>query len=202
MPETNLPETNLPDPNTAPEALPEIFVSVDIETSGPNPREYAVLSIGACLVDQPERSFYVELVPTTDEVVPTALAVSGLSIEELHRTGTDVTTALLQFEEWLGELPGPPIFVAFNAAFDWMFIEDYFRRFLGRNPFGYAALDIKAYYMGLANSTWAQTSMRFLSPLYLDGAALEHNALSDARDQAELFRALRAEAHSRRPSTH
>ena len=179
----------------------EIFVSVDVETSGPNPREYAMLSIGACLVDEPERSFYVELKPTTEAVVPDALAVSGLSMTDLARDGVEPEAALLQFEEWLGELSGPPIFVAFNAAFDWMFIEDYFHRFLGRNPFGHAALDIKAYAMGMANSTWAATSMRFLSPLYLDGQPLEHNALSDARDQAKLFRALRAEAHSRRPPT-
>ncbi len=187
----------MPETNTA----PEIFVSVDVETSGPNPREYAMLSIGACLVDDPGSSFYVELKPTTDNVVPEALAVSGLSLADLARDGVDPEAALLQFEEWLAELPGPPIFTAFNAAFDWMFIEDYFSRFLGRNPFGHAALDIKAYYMGMADSTWAQTSMRFLSPLYLDGHPLEHNALSDARDQAELFRAIRADAHSRRPST-
>ena len=177
-----------------PDTPPEIFVSVDVETAGPNPRDYAMLSIGACVVDQPGRSFYVELVPTTMDVVPSALAVSGLSMEALARDGVEPKAALLQFEEWLAELPGPPIFTAFNAAFDWMFIDDYFRRFLGRNPFGHAALDIKAYAMGVANSTWAATSMRFLSPLYLDGQPLEHNALSDARDQAELFRALRAEA--------
>jgi len=178
----------------------EVFVSVDIETSGPNPRRYAILSIGACLVDAPEHSFYVELVPTSREAVPEALAVSGLDLDELARTGTDPEKALLQFEEWLSELPGPPVFTAFNAAFDWMFVVDYFDRFLGRNPFGYAALDIKAYAMGMSDSTWAATSMRFLSPLYLEGRHLEHNALSDARDQAELFRALRAEA-SRRPAT-
>lgn len=179
----------------------EIFVSVDLETSGPNPRDYSILSIGACLVERPEHSFYAELVPTTDNVVPQALAVSGLDPGDLARTGVEPTAALLQFEEWLGELDGTPIFVAFNAAFDWMFIEDYFYRFLGHNPFGHAALDIKAYYMGMADSTWAQTSMRFLSPLYLDGHPLEHNALSDARDQAKLFRALQAEARARRSTT-
>ena len=179
-----------------PDSPPEIFVSVDVETAGPNPRDYAMLSIGACVVDQPGRSFYVELVPTTMDVVPSALAVSGLSMEALARDGVEPKAALLQFEEWLAELPRPPIFTAFNAAFDWMFIDDYFRRFLGRNPFGHAALDIKAYAMGVANSTWAATSMRVLAPLYLDGQPWEHNALSDARDQAELFRALRAEAGS------
>ena len=82
---------------------------------------------------------------------------------------------------------------AFNAGFDWMFIEDYFQRFLGRNPFGHSALDMKAYYMGKAGTSWAQTSMRFLSPRYLGGQPLSHNALGDARAQAELFRAIVAE---------
>ena len=175
----------------------EVYVSVDIETAGPNPRDYAVLSIGACLADDLDKSFYVELKPTTMAVVPSALAVSGLSMDDLARDGVEPEAALLQFEEWLVELAGPPIFVAFNAAFDWMFVDEYFRRFLGRNPFGHAALDIKAFAMGATNSTWAQTSMRFLSPLYLDGQPLEHNALSDARAQAILFSALRAERSSR-----
>ncbi|MBX3098129.1 MAG: 3'-5' exonuclease [Salinibacterium sp.] len=176
--------------------MDEVLVSVDVETAGPNPRDYSMISIGACLVDQPDHSFYVELKPTTSAVVPEALAISGLSMEELERTGVEPATAMLQFEEWLTALPGErtPVLVAFNAPFDWMFIDDYFRRFLGRNPFGHAALDVKAYAMGAMRSTWAETSMRVLSPRFLDGQPLEHNALSDARDQARLFRALRNEA--------
>ena len=170
----------------------EVLISVDVETAGPTPREHAMLSIGACLVHQPDRSFYVELKPTSMAVVPSALAVSGLSMEQLAAEGVEPEEAMRQFEEWLGELPGDsaPVFVAFNAAFDWMFIDDYFRRFLGRNPFGYSALDIKAFAMGSTGVTWADTSMRYLSPKYLDGQPLAHNALSDARDQARLFRAL------------
>jgi DNA polymerase III epsilon subunit-like protein len=102
------------------------------------------------------------------------------------------------FAEWLeAEIPAhqTPVFVGFNAPFDWMFVDDYFQRHLGRNPFGSSALDVKAYYMGQAGETWAHTSMRHLSPLYLSGRPLTHNALADARDQAELFRAIRADAH-------
>jgi ribonuclease T len=69
---------------------------------------------------------------------------------------------------------------------------------VGRNPFGHAALDVKAYYMGVSGETWARTSMRYLSPRYLGGRQLTHNALGDARDQAELFRALLAEGRGRR----
>jgi len=83
-------------------------------------------------------------------------------------------------------------------VFDWMFVDAYFQRYLKRNPFGHSALDIKAYYMGMAGVSWGETSMRFLSPLYLQGQHLSHNALGDARDQAELFRRIRAEAERRR----
>ena len=41
-----------------------------------------------------------------------------------------------------------PVFVGFNAPFDWMFVNEYFHRHLGRNPFGHVAVDIKAYAMG------------------------------------------------------
>jgi hypothetical protein len=81
-----------------------------------------------------------------------------------------------------------------------MFVCDYFERFLSRNPFGHAALDIKSYYLGMAGGSWAQTSMRELAPRYLDGRALSHNALSDARDQAELFLNIMTDAKERRRS--
>ena len=180
-----------------PEMLPrETFVSVDIETAGPTPSQYSMLSIGACIVDAPDRGFYVELQPTTDAVVDSSLAVGGLSMQKLLEHGTPPAAAMLQFEQWLQrEVPAGsvPVFVGFNAAFDWMFVADYFQRYLGRNPFGHSALDIKSYSMGMAASSWAATSMKFLSPLYLDGSKLSHNALEDARNQAQLFRALRTE---------
>jgi len=90
--------------------------------------------------------------------------------------------------------------VALNATFDWMFVNDYFHRFLQRNPFGHSALDIKAFYMGLAGVNWAQTSMKALAARYLSGRKLTHNALQDARDQGEVFRHILAEARARHPN--
>jgi hypothetical protein len=77
-------------------------------------------------------------------------------------------------------------------------VADYFERYVGRNPFGYTALDIKAFAMGRLGSTWAETSMSVLGPKYLSGRPLAHHALSDAQDQAALFRALYAEPAHRR----
>lgn len=185
-----------------PPQRPETFVSVDIESAGPTPSVYSMLSIGACLVDAPEHGFYVELKPTTDAVVESAQAIGGLSLETLAREGVEPAEAMQRLEDWLkAEVPEGtvPVFVGFNAAFDWMFVADYFERFLGRNPFGHAALDIKSYFMGMAGVSWAQTSMRFLAPRYLHGRKLTHNALGDARDQAELFAAIRAESARNQP---
>lgn len=173
---------------------------MDVETAGPDPRTFSMLSIGAVFVDIPELSFYVELKPVTTAVDEKALSISGLSMETLAAEGVEPAEAMRLFAEWV-EASVPeghvPVFTAFNAAFDWMFIQDYFQRFLGRNPFGHSALDVKAYYMGMAGASWAATSMRHLSPRYLGGRFLSHNALGDARDQAELFRLIRAERGAR-----
>ncbi|MCY7412228.1 MAG: 3'-5' exonuclease [Salinibacterium sp.] len=174
----------------------EVFISVDVETAGPTPARYSLLSIGACVVDRPELSFYVELAPVTTEALDAALAVSGLSMAQLAETGIPPAEAMGRFADWLSQtVPSgaSPIFVGFNAAFDWMFVADYFERFHDRNPFGHAALDIKSYFMGVAGSSWERTSMRHLAPIYLDGRGLSHNALADARDQAQLFLAIQNE---------
>lgn len=178
----------------------EVLVSVDVETAGPSPSRYSLLSIGACLVDDPARTFYVELKPVTADFEQTALDVSGLSMEALTAGGTAPAAAMLSFEQWLAREVPPgslPVFTAFNVGFDWMFVHDYFHRYVGRNPFGHSALDIKAYYMGMAGSSWAGTSMRHLAPRYLGDRQLSHNALDDAVQQAKLFRAIRADGLSR-----
>ncbi len=80
--------------------------------------------------------------------------------------------------------------MALNAPFDWSFINDYFHRYLGNNPFGHSALDIKAYYMGFAGVSWCETSMKHISTFLLQEKHLIHNALRDAQDQADIFREI------------
>jgi hypothetical protein len=52
-----------------------------------------------------------------------------------------------------------PVFVAFNAAFDWSFVNWYFHTYLKHNPFGIAGLDIKSYYMALTACNWTDTRL-------------------------------------------
>jgi DNA polymerase III epsilon subunit-like protein len=169
------------------------YISVDIEASGPIPAVYSMLALGACSVADLELSFYAELKPSSQRVEPSAMAVHGLSLDDLERRGESPETAMQRFEAWIvGLVPAgrKPIFVSYNAPFDWMFINDAFHRALGRNPFGHAPLDLRALYMGQSGADWSSIRMEDLLDRHLQGRRLTHNALEDARDQAALFRAL------------
>jgi DNA polymerase III epsilon subunit-like protein len=171
---------------------PEIFVSVDVETSGPIPAEFSMLSIGACLTDDPGCTFEVELRPINDRFDPKALEVTGFSLERLEREGEAPADGMRYFRDWLAEAVGDrdPVFVGFNAPFDWSFVNYYFHRFLGSNPFGFAALDIKALYMGNTGCSWSDTrSSRMVLELNPETSG-NHTALQDAVFQAELFRLI------------
>ncbi|MGD9091507.1 MAG: 3'-5' exonuclease [Anaerolineales bacterium] len=179
----------------------ETFISVDVETAGPNPSDYSLLTIGACAILDRPSTFYVEIKPVNTNFVPEALAVSRLSMDRLAERGLEPLDAMKRFATWLkDEIPVDqrPIFLAFNAPFDWMFVNDYFHRYLGHNPFGHAALDIKSYFMGLAGVTFAETSMRHVGPRYLGEQQLTHHSLRDAMDQADIFRKMQAEALQKR----
>lgn len=171
----------------------ETYICVDVETAGPIPALYAMLSIGACLVDDVETQFYVELKPDREELTAEALAVSGLSMEMLREFGAAPKTAMQAFADWVRKVTpegNRPVLVALNAPFDWMFINDYFHRYLGHNPFGHSALDIKAFYMGATGVTWSKTSYKYITAFLDQEKQLFHNALQDAKDQAEIFREI------------
>ena len=175
----------------------ETYISVDVETAGPYPERYSLLSVGACVVDNPAESFYVELKPDRTTISESALRVSQLSMEKLLRDGTPPALAMQQFADWLRSVAPAgqrPLMVSFNAPFDWAFVNHYFHECLGDNPFGHSAIDIKAFYMGLTGCPWEETSMLYLSPRFLKGQQLPHDALADARLQAELFRKLLAQS--------
>ena len=177
----------------------EVFISVDVETSGPIPGEYDLLSIGTCLIDQPSETFYCELKPVTNNVDPEALLVTGFSLEKLAQDGLNPFFAMNELEKWIKQNLNEsetPVFVGFNVGFDWSFINYYFHKYLGRNPFGFTALDIKSLYMGAFGGNWSDTkSSKIIERLRpsIDG---NHNALQDALFQAELFRLiLKKSAH-------
>lgn len=181
------------------ETLGDAYICVDVETAGPVPGDYSLLSIGACTIFEPQHTFYIELKPINTNVTEAAAAIHKLSLERLMLEGVAPQEAFSRFEAWLTDQAAPnqqPLFVAFNAAFDWMFVNYYFYHYLGHNPFGHTAIDIKAFYMGMAGVPWSQTSWRYISPKYVTEHKLTHHALQDALDQADIFKKMLAENHN------
>lgn len=177
-----------------------LYICVDVETAGPHPAEYALLSIGAVVVDEPEESIYLELQPDKKAITDESLRIHKLALDVLAARGKAPQAGMEQFAAWVEEQAAgrSPIFVAFNAAFDWMFINDYLHRYAGRNPFGHRALDMKALFMGLSGTPWEQTSYQNVSRYYGQPEALAHNALQDAQQGAALFAAMLADLAQQR----
>lgn len=179
---------------------PEIFISVDVETAGPIPAEYSLLSIGACLVSDETKYFACELKPVNQNADPKALEVTGLSLEILSERGLSPKEAMRQFSDWiksLSDIDNDIVFVGFNAAFDWSFINYYFHKYLGENPFGFTALDIKSYYMGMMKCDWRETKSSKISDKLNPRRQGDHDALHDALYQAEIFKMLRERDYGR-----
>jgi DNA polymerase III epsilon subunit-like protein len=182
-------------------ARQEIFISIDVETAGPVPGEYSMLSIGACVAADPSATFACELKPINDRFVPEALEVSGLSLDRLQRDGTEPEAAMRHFRAWIEDVAGDatPVFVGFNAPFDWSFVNYYFHKFIGENPFGFTALDIKALWMGVSGCSWADTRSSRIAEEIRPQLHGDHDALHDALYQAELFRLI--QSRRSRPGT-
>lgn len=168
----------------------EIFISVDIETSGPIPGDFSILEIGACLIGDEEKSFECLLKPTTDKFDPDALKAIGANFEDFKAHGIEAHTAISNFHSWLNTITvnATPIFVGFNCGFDWSFINYYFHNFLGLNPFGHTALDIKSMFFGRRLCTWEETRSSNICKAFGITNKSAHRALDDAKFQAKLFK--------------
>ncbi len=153
-----------------------------------------MLSLGACVVGGQVAGFYSEVKPINDNAIPDALKVSGFDMVKLARSGERPEVALTKLRDWVKGVSGSAkaVFVGFNAGFDWSFVNWYFIHFLGENPFGFAPLDVKSYYMGLVGCGWEDTKSSRIRPEYQPAKPGDHNALTDARAQAEMFEKMLA----------
>lgn len=168
----------------------EVYVSVDVEaTAGHSPGKYSMYQVGACLVKNIDLTFFAELRLLNDNFNPRSLKVCGVTVEELKKRGVEPAEAIQKFEEWIGWAcgNGRPVFVGFNTPFDWKYVDWYFHNFLGRNPFGIGGIDIKSYQMGMMGSFWTETVKRKIKKQFPCSLHHTHNALDDAKEQAELF---------------
>jgi len=174
-----------------------LLVSVDVETNGPCPGEFALVSIGAVVIE-PElgRTFYCEVSPPEGSVrwLPKAYEVNGVS-RDAHLVMPAPDVGMASLESWLGKIQSgedtPLVLVSDNLAFDWQFISYYCWRYLNYNPFGYWGLNIPDIARGMSGV------LDVVVPRRDDWKKLRrtphtHHALDDARGNAEAMLALLA----------
>jgi DNA polymerase III epsilon subunit-like protein len=163
------------------------YIMVDVESDGPIPGDYSMISLGAIVVEPSlTKTFYAELKPISEKWIPEALGVSGFSREKTL-TFADPKEVMTQFAAWIAaESNGRAFFISDNNGFDWQFINWYFHHFYGSNPFGHSSTNLGSLYKGFVNDTFANFK-------HLRQTAHTHNALDDARGNAEALLKLKTD---------
>ena len=180
----------------------DVYISVDVETDGPIPGRYSMLSFGMALAgrfdgarfertDPHAQTFYRELKPISEEHDPETARVSGLDREQLTVSGEDPPAAMDEASRWVRDVAGEgtPILVAYPLSFDWSFLYWYFVAFAADgSPFRHAnCLDMKTAYAIRAGRPIALSGASRLPESLRASRPHEHHALADAVEQAEIF---------------
>src|SRR5688572_16083264 len=158
---------------------------VDVESDGPIPGDYSMVSFAAVVVEPDLKStYYGKLKPISEQWNPEALAVSGLSREQTLAFD-DAKEVMENFKTWLAQASkGKPIFISDNNGFDWQFINWYFHHFLGENPFGFSSQNLGSLYKGLVKDT-------FKTFKHLRRTKHTHHPVDDAKGNAEALLSMR-----------
>jgi len=184
---------------------PEIYVSIDIETDGPVAGINSMLSLGAAaFVDDPVTpldEFYDKLAPLFGMVSnPETMKWWETQTEayaEATRNPSAPHEVVAAFNIWCEKLSsdGKLIAVAWPAAFDFPFVNYYMHAFLGKNPLGFACLDIRSYANGLMKEAnyygLKEEEVRHVVGEIDKTDLRPHFAIDDAIEQGRLFMALR-----------
>jgi hypothetical protein len=174
--------------------MAEIYVSTDIEADGPIPGPYSMLSFASVAyhADKTELgTFEANLEqlpgangdPNTMEWWRTQSEAWAACRSNLR----DPATVMPEYVAWLKRLPGKPVFVAYPAAYDFMFVYWYLIRYAGESPFSHSALDIKTYAMAVLGAEYRESVKRNMPKVWFDNLPHTHVALDDARGQGTLF---------------
>ena len=160
---------------------------VDVEADGPVPGLYSMIELGAIIVDpQLDRTFYTTVAPISDQYIQGALDVTNYTRKQTL-TFNDPKLAIGYFDTWLNiELVSKnirPMFISDNNGFDWQFVNYYFWKFLGRNPFGHSSTNLSSIYKGMRKNVRENFK-------YLRKTKHTHNPVDDAKGNAEAMLAM------------
>jgi hypothetical protein len=187
----------------------EIYVSTDVETDGPIPGPHSMLSFGSAAYRADKT-----LVSTFEANLETLPGAAGApdtmawwqtqpeAWAACRRDQHPPEQAMRRYLDWLKQLPGKPVFVAYPAGFDFLFVYWYLIYFTGESPFSHSALDIKTYAMAILKIGYRDSTKRNMPRHWFDKLPHSHQALDDAIEQGALFCNMLAEHTGKgRPTT-
>jgi hypothetical protein len=186
--------------------MSEIYVSTDVETDGPIPGPHSMLSFASAAY-RPDKTM-VDTFTANLETLPGAAGDPDTMAwwkehpeawQASRREPQAPADVMPRYVAWLKRLPGKPVFVAYPAGFDFLFVYWYLIRFAGESPFSFSALDIKTYAMALLGTEYRQAVKRNMPRRWFDPLPHSHVALDDAVEQGALFCNMLAE-NTRRPA--
>lgn len=177
------------------------MISLDVESSGLDPRSASILSIGAIDTDEPTNQFYDECRAWEGaDINEEALAVNGFSKESISSdTSAKKTEAELiaAFVAWAMDRPQNRTLLAQNVPFDLGFVQQACKRAGIESPFAHRALDLHTLcwmhmtLQGIEPPTAKhRTAINLKTVLEYCGLPEEpkpHNALTGALYHAEAF---------------
>ena len=108
-------------------------------------------------------------------------AVELGSGKSFHGTDCSVET-FGAFRRWLDDFGGQVVFVSDNPGYDFQWINYYFWKYHGSNPFGHSSRRIGDFYAGLVGNFWKSNQWKRLRRTKHD-----HNPVHDAQGNAEAF---------------
>lgn len=187
--------------------MAEIYISTDVETDGPIPGPHSMLSLGSAAYT-PDKELVatfevnLELLPGSNGHPDTmAWWDRNRKAWEICRTDPEYPeVAIPRYVEWVKSLPGKPVFVAYPAGFDFLFVYWYLIRFAGESPFSHSALDMKTFGMALMGCEYRHATKKNMPRHWFDKLPHTHRALDDAIEQGALFCNMLAEWRHRRGS--
>jgi hypothetical protein len=180
----------------------DAYFSADVETDGPIPGPYSMLSFALVFAgsydgrtfERPsdyERVFYRELKPISSEFQSEALRINGLDRDRLLAEGSDPIEAMTEASEWVRRNSGirNPVVVAYPLSFDWAWLYWYFIKFSAAgSPFGYSrCFDLKTALAVKSRVPITEASRSRLRPSLSSRRLHTHHAVDDAIEQAEIF---------------
>ena len=173
------------------------MIVIDVETSGLDPKENGLLSIGAVDFENPETKFYGECRLKEDaKIDPKALEVNGFTEEQIRQCARSCEDLLKEFLNWSTTIKDKTL-EGHNLHFDISFLKENVKAAGLKWPFHFRCVDLHGvFYVYLLKKGETIPLKEGVSKLDLDfiidyfklekrkGA---HNALQDALLTREAF---------------